>query len=149
MTVIKEKVFAYITNGERLLVFSHPLSPEAGIQVPAGSLKPGEDPAEGVMREAFEESGLSGLEMVGYLGEQNLDRTPYGARDEIHHRHFYHLVYPGNPPETWRNYETDPSDGSPGPIPFDFFWVKFPEGVPQLIADHDFMFVKLKESMDS
>ncbi|MBN9392031.1 MAG: NUDIX domain-containing protein [Chloroflexi bacterium] len=149
MTIIKEKMFAYITNGGRLLVFSHPLSPEAGIQVPAGSLKPGEDPAEGVMREAFEETGLSGLEMAGYLGEQNLDRTPYGARDEIHHRRFYHLVCPGNPPETWRHYETDPSDGSPGPIPFDFFWVKFPEEVPPLIAEHDFMLVKLKESMDS
>ena len=33
-----QKVVAYITNGQRLLVFTHPLSPEAGIQVPAGTM---------------------------------------------------------------------------------------------------------------
>ncbi len=146
MTLIREKVFAYITNGNRLLVFTRPESPEAGIQVPAGSVKEGENPDKAVLREAFEETGLSGLKMVGYLGEQNQDRIPYG-KAEIHHRRFYHLACPGNQSETWRHYETDPSDGSPGPIPFDFFWVIFPDEVPPLIADHDFIFVKLKESM--
>ena len=54
MTLLKHKVLAYITHGERLLIFSHPDCPEAGLQVPAGTLEPGEDPAEGAMREAWE-----------------------------------------------------------------------------------------------
>lgn len=146
MIVIREKVFAYITNGNRLLIFTHTYFPEAGIQVPAGSLNPGENPDDGVMREAFEETGLTGLVMIGYLGEQNLDRIPYG-KNEIHHRRFYHLACPGNPPATWRHYENDPSEGDPGPIAFDFFWAILPYELPPLIADHDFMLVKLKESM--
>ena len=146
MTITRLKVFAYITNGNRLLVFSHPESPEAGIQVPAGSVKEGEALEVAVMREAREETGLSGLTLVGYLGEQYLDRHPYG-QDEIHHRHFYHLICPGQPPAQWRHFETDPSDGSLGPIPFDFFWAEFPHKVPPLIAGHDFMLPGLEESL--
>ena len=37
MKQVKHKVFAYITNRNRLLVFVHPFAPEAGIQVPADS----------------------------------------------------------------------------------------------------------------
>ena len=36
MRPVKQKVFAYITYQRRLLVFSHPDFPEAGIQVPTG-----------------------------------------------------------------------------------------------------------------
>ena len=48
-----------------------------------------------------------------------------------------------DPPETWTHYETDPSDGSPAPIPFDFFWVRLPDEVPELIADHGLMLPRL------
>jgi NUDIX domain-containing protein len=54
---IKYKAFAYITNRNRLLVFIHPFAPEAGIQVPAGTIKADERPKEAVLREAFEETG--------------------------------------------------------------------------------------------
>ncbi|GHO85715.1 hypothetical protein [Dictyobacter formicarum] len=42
MRPIKQKVFAYITHQRRVLLFTHTFSPEAGIQVPAGTLEPGE-----------------------------------------------------------------------------------------------------------
>src|SRR5579859_3604447 len=132
----KHKVFAYITHGGRLLVFRHPDVPAAGIQVPAGTLEPGEDPAAGVLREAYEETWLSGLQLDCFLGLQIWDMTAYG-RAEIHHRHFYHLRCPGRPPAAWRHWETTPSDGSPAPIAFDFFWAPVPAGVPRLIAGHD------------
>ncbi|MBA2247495.1 MAG: NUDIX domain-containing protein, partial [Chloroflexia bacterium] len=69
---IKRKAFAYITSGptsgptsgHRLLVFSHPLSPEAGIQVPAGTIDDGETPEEAVLREASQETGLPSLTVV-------------------------------------------------------------------------------------
>ncbi len=43
-TDLRHKVYAYITHGHRLLVFSHRDFPEAGIQVPGGTMEEGEDP---------------------------------------------------------------------------------------------------------
>jgi 8-oxo-dGTP diphosphatase len=123
-------------------VFSHPESPEAGIQVPAGSVEPGEALDAAALREAHEETGLPNLRLVAYLGDQLFDRRVIGDVG-IHHRHFYHLQAAGDPPATWRHYEYHPSDGSPGPIPFDFFWVALPNGVPDLIAGHDYRLPEL------
>jgi len=133
VTLLKHKVLAYITHGERLLIFSHPDAPEAGLQVPAGTLEPGEDPAAGVMREAFEETGLSGLRLNAFLGEYDQEFPALGA---VHHRRFYHLICEETPPERWIHYEWHPSDGSPAPIRFEFFWVPLPDGVPELVSGH-------------
>jgi 8-oxo-dGTP pyrophosphatase MutT (NUDIX family) len=148
MPVLKQKVFAYITHGPRLLVFRHPESPEAGIQVPAGTVHAGEDLEAAVLREATEETGRADLVLVRFLGEQMLDRREDVGRDEIHHRHFYHLRCTGDPPATWRHWETDPSDGSPGPIPFDFFWAPLPDGVPELIAGHGNLLPQLLAALE-
>jgi len=134
MRPVKRKAFAYITHGRRLLVFSHPHAPEAGIQVPAGTIEDGEAPEVAVLREAREETGLPGFTLVRFLGEQRLDRADVG-RDEIHHRFFFHLRCTETPPEVWRNYEPDPSDGGELPL-FELFWVQLPDDVPALIAGH-------------
>ena len=135
MTTLQHKVFAYITHASRLLIFRHLDFPEAGLQVPAGTVEPGEDFAAAVLREAQEETGLDGLTIVAALGEHVRDMSDVG-RDAIHHRHFYHLRCTATPPERWRHDETDPSDGSPAPIRFEFYWVDLPDGVPELICDH-------------
>lgn len=134
MPVFKRKVYAYITYRQRLLVFAHPNEPEAGIQVPGGTLEEGEDPEAGALREAVEESGRTDLQVVRFLGHVTHDLADRGI-DEIHDRYFFHLRCTGEPPERWRHGELTPSDGSPGPIPFDFFWVQLPDEVPNLIAD--------------
>ena len=54
-----EKAVAYITFGNSLLVFTHPAHPDAGVQVPQGSLEVGEEPVEAAIREAREETGGS------------------------------------------------------------------------------------------
>ena len=90
MSTVKTKVLAYITHGGRLLVFRHPHAPEAGIQVPAGTVREHERLEEAVLREAREETGLDALTVVRYLGEQRRDMADFG-RDETHHRHFFHL----------------------------------------------------------
>lgn len=133
MPTLKHKVFAYITHGQRLLVFRHVDFPEAGIQVPAGTVQPNEKPEAGVLREVHEETGLSDFTEVYFLGEQIRDMRDFN-RDEIHHRYFYHLPYPGDPPTAWRHDET--SGGTTEPIVFEFFWADLPNGVPELIADH-------------
>ena len=132
----KRKVFAYITHRSRLLVFTHPDSPEAGIQVPAGTLRSGEAPEHRVMREAREETGLGSLVLGEFLGTQEYDLSPLGC-PEIHERYFFHVLCTEEPPETWRHLEEDPSDGTSEPIPFDFFWAPLPDGVPPLAAGHD------------
>ena len=132
--VVKRKAFAYITHGGRLLVFRQPHAPEAGIQVPAGSMHDDESPEAAVVREAWEETGLDGLTLVRCLGEQVFDRLPYDGQDEVHHRYFFHLRCDGTPPERWQHYEPDPSDGSEPPL-FELFWAELPDGVPALNAD--------------
>jgi 8-oxo-dGTP pyrophosphatase MutT (NUDIX family) len=138
---ITRKAFAYITYRQKLLVFSHPYAPEAGIQVPAGTIEEGEAPEQAVLREAFEETGLTGLVLDGFLGEQKRDLADFG-REEIHHRFFYHLRCREQPPTRWRHRELFPSDGSAPPV-FEFFWAALPDGVPALIADHGLMLPRL------
>jgi len=144
MKHLRHKVLAYITHGERLLVFSHPYAPEAGIQVPGGTVGEGEAPAAAVMREAREETGLAGLRMEARLGafDQMVEE-----RGETWRRHCYHLTVEGEPPERWRHEERDPADGSPGPIVLEFFWVAIRDGIPPLAARHEVMLPKLLERM--
>lgn len=54
-----EKVVIYITQGNKLLVFRHTNYPQAGIQVPAGTVGTNEDLIEATIREASEETGLA------------------------------------------------------------------------------------------
>ncbi|MBI4551539.1 MAG: NUDIX domain-containing protein [Candidatus Latescibacteria bacterium] len=148
MPLLKQKVVAYITHEDRLLVFRHPAAPEAGIQVPAGTLHAGEPPAVGVMREALEETGLPALTLVRLLGEYVWDLAPLGLA-ERHQRWVYHLRYEGEPPVTWRHAETDPSDGSVKPIVFEFAWVRVPQEVPLLSGDQGRWLPQLLESLSA
>lgn len=129
MKSLKNKVFAYVTYQQRLLVFRHPHAPQAGIQVPTGTIKPNEQPAEAVLREVWEETGLDDLILDGFLGEQVRDMADMG-REEIHHRYFYHLRCSGHPPETWQHEESDPSEELKRKPLFEFFWVRLPERIP-------------------
>lgn len=138
MTVgsVKRRAMAYITHGEQLLVFRHVNDPEAGIQVPGGTVEPDEQPVDAVLREAFEETGLEGLRLGAFLGEAEFDLTPYG-RDGIQHRFYYHVTADGPVPEVWQHIERDPSEGDEEEILFECYWVELPEGVPELIASMD------------
>lgn len=70
MTAIIEKVTGYVTRrsdsgAPELLVFQ-PL--DVGVQVPAGTVEPGEAIDDAALREMVEETGLTGLRQVRYLG---------------------------------------------------------------------------------
>jgi 8-oxo-dGTP pyrophosphatase MutT (NUDIX family) len=140
----RKRVYAYITNQGRLLVFAHPNSPSAGIQVPAGTVEPGEDPNHAVLREAEEETGLSDLVLGAFLGKLERDMCEFGT-DEIQEAWFYHLTCPGIPPHSWSHDET--SCGRVDPIQFDFFWASLPDGLPELIALNGAMLDELYEAM--
>jgi 8-oxo-dGTP pyrophosphatase MutT (NUDIX family) len=129
--ITAEKVIAYITCGDKLLVFSHTCYPDAGIQVPAGTVEEGESIEEAVVREAREETGLAGLKIQSYLGVRDYDLSAFDGVG-VQRRHFFHLALCGEAPIRWRHYEEHPSDGSTEPIEFEFFWARFPGGVPEL-----------------
>ena len=64
------KVTCFITryqkSGHELLLFNHP---NVGVQIPAGTVNPGEDLESAARREASEETGLSDLVLERSLGE--------------------------------------------------------------------------------
>lgn len=113
-----DKAIAYITRGDRFVVFEEPHSPAAGIQVPGGTVEPGESLEAAVLREAYEETGLSNLRLVRALGVQ-LHRRPSGR---VHRRHYFHLVDESDvEQEEWEHYEEHPHSGS-DPILYRLRW---------------------------
>ena len=129
---VVEKVVAYIMSGSRLLVFRHVDFPEAGVQAPAGTVDPGEAPDDAVLREAQEETGLSGLTIRSYLGTRDYDDPTVEA--VVHRRYYYHLDYAGVAPSIWRHFEEHPSGGVSEPPEFELFWVKYPDDVPEIAS---------------
>jgi 8-oxo-dGTP pyrophosphatase MutT (NUDIX family) len=77
---IIEKVTTFIIRewaGERqLLLFEHP---NAGVQIPAGTVEAGESPEQAVLREVTEETGLTGFPVMRYLGRAER-KLPEGQR---------------------------------------------------------------------
>ena len=140
---IIEKVVAYITRDDHLLVFRH-IDSDAGIQVPAGTLEPGESPDDGVIREAREETGLDSLSIRRFLGSRNYDMSPYGIA-ELHRRHYYHLECEGDAPSVWRHFET--GGGTTKGIEFELYWVMLLDHVPELAAAQGDFLAELGESL--
>jgi 8-oxo-dGTP diphosphatase len=140
------KVFAYITHQQHLLVFTHPDFPEAGIQVPAGTVEPGETLQAAVLREAHEETGLVRLKLRRYLGNCLYDMSPWGGHPS-QQRHFFYLVLEGECSRQWRHHET--SGGKRAPIVVEFFWAQLPDHVPKLMAGHGQMISVLLSQFSS
>jgi len=72
MTDPIHKATCFITlagkSGTELLLFNHP---GVGVQIPAGTVEPGENPEIAAQREAAEETGLVNLLLVRSLGEMD------------------------------------------------------------------------------
>lgn len=119
--VARDKVLVYVVRDGRLLVFRHTdhSYEEVGLQVPAGSIRPGETPEDAALREAREETGLNGFTIVRKLGETQYDISPY--RWEVQHRHVFHLELAGPAPERWSSQEDH--DGRQEPTRFECFWI--------------------------
>lgn len=113
------KVHAYITFGTNLLVFRQPEFPEAGIQIPAGTIEDDEEPNNSVRREIIEETGLTNFTIVRKLGVYLYDMSPY--RNEIQERHVYHVELNEEAASQWTHYEKH--SGSNSDIEFAFYWV--------------------------
>lgn len=128
MTIIrKRKVVLYATWRGRLLVFREPDFPEYGIQVPGGTMEPGETPDEAARREFLEETGLTAPAGMTFLGERDYRYAPTDGPERQHRRWFFHLPLDGEFAEGWEHMEMHPDAGGP-PIRFALFWLKLPLG---------------------
>lgn len=135
----RDRCVAYITRGDKLLVFKHIKYPEAGIQVPGGHPELGESLESAVLREAEEETGLTEFKFIKYIGFKIIDLThkDYG----IERRHFYHLLFEGETPDEWVHTEKHPSVGPDSELDFLLYWVPIREA--DLSWDHGAMLDKL------
>lgn len=126
-----QKVLAYITRERdgrvELLVFDHVDAPEAGTQVPAGSIDPGESPLEAAVREAFEEVGVDRLTLVRVVG-----RFPFlnPVTGRWHERHVHWFKAPSGLPERWVHTVSDGVDDKG--MRFECFWIDAAEAVTAL-----------------
>ncbi len=115
------KVVIYVVHRGHLLVFVHPDAPEAGLQVPAGSVEPGEEPLAAARRELEEETGIQTATLQS-LGTARYDMSGHG-RDEIHERSFF-LAEPledESIDRRWKHLETH--DGVGEPDVFELYWL--------------------------
>jgi ADP-ribose pyrophosphatase YjhB (NUDIX family) len=121
MTPIR-KAYAYIIReraGRReFLVFRHRDFPEAGVQVPRGTIFPDETPQAAVLREAQEETGLATLALVRPLAT---DLQPQ-ANGLLYQRHFFALAAPAETPDVWDHVVT--GDGDDNGLVFSYFWAR-------------------------
>jgi 8-oxo-dGTP pyrophosphatase MutT (NUDIX family) len=127
---MKQKVYAYLVrNGKELLVFDHVDFPEAGTQVPGGSLDPGETIEAGVLRELFEEAGVQGARPVRYLGA-----FPwwFEAQGVWHERHVYHLEPTEPLPDEWVHIVSGGVEDKG--MRFRCYWIPLAEAKERLVA---------------
>lgn len=105
---MRNRVVCYITrvaqSGDfyELLVFEHS-DPglEAGVQVVAGGVEPGESYEQAAIREVWEEAGLR-LENPIYLGSLVREIPPeLPSKFRIWHQHYLWLKAPENTPNEW------------------------------------------------
>lgn len=126
------KVSVFVIDGDdRLLVFDHPEAPEAGIQVPAGTIERDEPPLTAALRELGEETGKASFEITRFLARKEIHEVRLG-RLECHDRWFYQAVPTQPLPEEWLHGEAAPE----GWIPFHFFWMTRSQAELALVPDH-------------
>ncbi|QDV49035.1 NUDIX hydrolase [Gimesia fumaroli] len=136
--IYRNRVFTYITNGGHLLVFDHVDFPNAGTQIPGGTIEPGETPEAAALREAREETGLGSLSIRSFIANETVDLTPFGKLETIN-GWFYHLEYDGERQDRWRYAEQTPGDGSLEPILFELYWISLQEMITLNAVDNRYL----------
>ncbi|QDV18203.1 RNA pyrophosphohydrolase [Gimesia panareensis] len=136
--IYRDRVFTYITCQDALLVFDHVGVPEAGTQIPGGTIEAGENPAQAALREAREETGLDGFSKPTLIARQTIDLEPFG-KAEIIDAWYYHVQYDGVRTDRWQQWEETPGDGSPQPILFELYWLPLDQEIELHGADGWFL----------
>ena len=135
----RQRVYAYITSEKGLLILEHPEHPEAGLQVPGGTVEENEPPSAAVVREVAEETGLETVLIAEGLGNCEFDMRQYG-HDETQLAWYFHLTCEEETEDEWYFQE---SHSVTTPIPFRLYWSPLPyEGV-ELASVHGYKLPEL------
>ena len=112
-----------------MLVCEHRGHAEAGVQVIAGTVEPGESVEAALWREIEEETGLG-------RGRLRLERTlgESDGEEPDEHWHGFELAPLFDLPERWSH--TVGGEGEDKGMVFDYYWLKF-SAHPNLAGDHD------------
>jgi len=127
--IANHKVLAFIIRehpqqGLKLLVFNHRDFPEAGTQIPAGTVEEHEPVEKALHREIQEESGLSNCKMIQSLGTfENHFPTP----NTLRFQHVFLLKAPNDLPDSWEHHVTGP--GEDAGLVFSYFWVTLSDDI--------------------
>lgn len=153
---VYHKAYVYVTCGTDLLVFNEPDTPYLGLQLPGGTIDPGESFLHGAMREFAEETGLALDAAFEQFSDQDIPFEtippvgpfrPAPNRPLLgrHIRRNYHVRLAGRPKDDWEHYEMHPSSGGE-PIRYKFFWIDLygPEA-----SDKDAFFAAFGEPLDA
>lgn len=145
---IIHKAVAYITRNlgpeTELLVFDHDKEySEAGTQVIAGTVDEGEKPENTILRECFEEGGLSELTIKSKIDDYVFYRDTH---NQYNRRHIYHLETQKTLPDRWTHHIK--SDGEDNGHNFHFFWIKLSEAEGKLSGQLDRSISKLKNLIE-
>lgn len=128
-----QKACAYITRDEReLLVFEGP--GHDGLQIPKGTIEPGEEPREAVFREIVEESGLGAVGPTRHLTSDVWTRRRSPPKRYV--RHFFHATV-HEPRDRWTHTVT--GEGSERGSEFEFAWIELPTDRAFALALDDYV----------
>ena len=128
---IVRKAVAYITRNGHVLFFRAREAPSLGAELPGGTLVAGENPVDGVLREAREETGFTEFGVPRLLGIVNHD--PNDGKGEMHERHFFELPLLVDAPATWERMVVEGN----GLFTFSFFWVDTTTVPTDVYPGHD------------
>lgn len=134
MARVVEKVLAYVIRQKgaekQVLVFTHRDFPEEGVQVPGGTVEPGELANQAVLRELEEEAGIALKAFSEYLGRFE---WKWIEKNQIHFRNIFQLHAEESTPESWAH--TVGGQGGDRNREFNFYWLSIGEAQKQLVAE--------------
>ena len=127
------KAYAYITRQAgadiEVLIFAHRDFPEAGWQLPGGTMDPGETPKQAVLREVWEEAGLADLDEIRLLGAEEYFLV---EKQEWQHRHFFQLQRDHPIADSFSHVVSDGEEDKG--LVYNYEWVKV-DDLPELAVD--------------
>ncbi|HEX8626807.1 MAG TPA: NUDIX domain-containing protein [Catenuloplanes sp.] len=103
-TTPRVRVAAYVIRHSgrepQLLVFDHIGIPDAGTQVPAGGVKPGESLHDAVLREVAEETGLTDISVLSEIASEH---KPHPETGQPRHTTYFHVQAPAGTSDSWQH----------------------------------------------
>ena len=131
--VAVHKVLVYVVRHRagqlELLVHEHRDAPDAGVQVPAGTIEPHESPADAAARELFEESGLRLADNARVIRAY---RWHNAATARWNLRHVF-LVHLDDPRDHWTH--TITGNGEDRDMVFCYRWIPLADAERELCGD--------------